>query len=37
TEADKISGVSTTYDLITQNPHKDVTLNAPNVYAVCVE
>lgn len=37
TESDKISGVSTTYDLIRQNPHNSVTLNAPNVYAVCVE
>nr|BBG56135.1 intimin [Escherichia albertii]CAS06718.1 initmin TAU [Escherichia coli] len=37
TESDKKSGVSTTYDLIRQNPHNSVTLNAPNVYAVCVE
>ncbi|HBN1934003.1 TPA: intimin [Escherichia coli] len=37
TKSDKISEVSTTYDLIRQNPHNSVTLNAPNVYAVCVE
>ncbi|MCZ8671292.1 intimin type gamma [Escherichia albertii] len=37
TESDKNSGVSTTYDLIRQNPRSDVNVDTLNVYAVCVE
>ncbi|CAD5701879.1 intimin type gamma [Escherichia coli] len=37
TEKDKASGVSSTYNLITQNPLPGVNVKTPNVYAVCVE
>lgn len=37
TSSEQRSGVSSTYNLITQNPLPRVNVNTPNVYAVCVE
>ena len=37
TSSEQSSGVSSTYNLITQNPLPRVNVNTPNVYAVCVE
>ncbi|EHI9671536.1 hypothetical protein J9478_004786, partial [Escherichia coli] len=37
TSSEQSSGVSSTYNLITQNPLPGVNVNTPNVYAVCVE